>query len=146
MNEVGKFYTIKGYQLNERVDLTCAMEDYLEMICRIFDKSKRVRVSDLSRELHVKPSSVSKMIHHLNSLGYINSEKYGDIFLTEKGKKAGGYLLYRHNVIHAFLCALNNSKNELEEAEKIEHFLRPSTIENLNKLTKHIKENHNWKT
>lgn len=134
-NKTDGFYTMKGYQLNEEIGLTSAMEDYLEMICRILKKNNKVSVSELSVMLHVKPSSVSKMIQHLNSSGYIQAEKYGVISITKKGEAVGNYLLYRHNVIHKFLCVLNHSENELEETEKIEHFLSRTTVENLNKLT-----------
>ncbi|WMI82141.1 metal-dependent transcriptional regulator [Anaerotignum sp. MB30-C6] len=131
-----EFYTLKGYQMNEAVELTSAMEDYLEMICRIFKHENSVRVSDLSKMLNVKPSSVTKMVQQLKDLGYVNSEKYGQISLTELGRAEGEYLLYRHEVIHRFLCVLNQSENELEQVEKIEHFLNHRTVENLSKLTK----------
>lgn len=47
-------------------------------------------------------------------------------------------MLCRHEVIHAFLCFLNGSSNELEEAEKIEHFLSRKTVENLNALLRQL--------
>lgn len=134
MGKNEEFYTMKGYQLNENVVLTNAMEDYLEMFCRILQKEDRVRVKDLSQKLNVRPSSTSKMVQQLSNLGYLHAEKYGVITLTEKGKTAGNYLLYRHNVVHGFLCFLNQSSNELEEAEKIEHFLSRKTVESLDHL------------
>lgn len=134
-----EFYTLKGYQMNEAVEFTSAMEDYLEMICRIFKINGSVRVSDLSKMLNVKPSSVTKMVQQLKELGYVNSERYGQIGLTEQGLAEGEYLLHRHEVINRFLCILNKSENELEQVEKIEHFLNRTTVENLNKLTKWMK-------
>lgn len=138
MNETDEFYTLKGYQIKTDCDLTAAMEDYLEMICRISQNSARIRVGDLSRKLHVKPSSATKMVQQLSLLGYLDAEKYGFIQLTPKGRETGGYLLYRHAVIHHFLCVLNNSDQELEQVEKIEHFLNRNTIKNLDKLTRHL--------
>ena len=138
MANTDTFYTLKGYQRNENAALTTAMEDYLEMICRILEEKEDVRVQDLSRMLHVKPSSVTKMVQQLNQLGYLHAERYGHITLTEQGKRAGDYLLYRHDVIHGFLCALNHSQNELEQVEKIEHFLERTTVENMEKLTRHL--------
>lgn len=70
MQEKDGFYTLKGYQTNETAELTTAMEDYLEMICRLLQDRESVRVGDLSRMLHVKPSSVTKMIQHLCLSGY----------------------------------------------------------------------------
>ena len=138
--EQSGFYTLKGYQLQQNGPVTEAMEDYLEMICRLLQDRESVRVGDLSRMLHVKPSSVTKMIQHLCLSGYLRAEKYGEICLTEKGSAAGEYLLYRHGVVHRFLCALNGTDNELEQAEKIEHFFNRTTIENLERLTKRIAE------
>lgn len=137
------FYTLKGYQINTEVELTTAMEDYLEMICRIMENNETVRVKDLSKMLHVKPSSVTKMIQQLNHSGYIHSEKYGYIHLTDKGREMGQYLLYRHDVIHRFLCLLNHTKNELEQVEKIEHFLDIKTVKNLDVLCKRLPFEHN---
>ena len=126
---------MKGYALNAGGELTSAMEDYLEMISRLTRQNKPVRVSDLSKMLHVKASSVTKMVQQLGQSGLIQAEKYRDIYLTGKGREIGDYLLYRHEVIHRFLCALNHSDNELEQAEKIEHFLNRTTVKNLELLT-----------
>jgi len=138
MEEKNGFYTLKGYQLIEDAEFTPAMEDYLEMICRIRQRHDYVKIRDLSDSLNVRPSSASKMVQQLKELGYLHAERYGDITLTEKGMAAGNYLLYRHNVIHNFLCLLNSSQNELEETEKIEHFLNRKTIENLDVLMQRL--------
>jgi len=139
MSGKDEFYTMKGYQRNmEEAEMTSAMEDYLEMIARLYRHSRCVRVGDLSRMLHVKPSSVTKMVRQLGRAGYIEAEKYGDISLTDKGRDAGGYLLYRHDVIRRFLCTLNHTDDELEQAEKIEHFLNRVTVEHLDLLTKRL--------
>lgn len=133
-----EYYTLKGYSARENVSLTTAMEDYLEMIFRLSTKG-RVRVGDLSGHIHVKPSSASKMIRILAEHELLTAEKYGLITLTEKGNANGKYLIWRHETVHDFLCALNGTKSEIEEAEKIEHFLRPITLENLSKLTAKLK-------
>lgn len=129
------FYTMKGYQIQEEAELTPAMEDYLEMICRMMEDCTVVRLGELAERLHVKPSSASKMIRLLSETGYIDAEKYGYILLTEKGRLSGNYLLYRHDVLQRFLCKLNDSESELEQVEKIEHFFDKRTVENLDKLT-----------
>ena len=38
-------------------------------------------------------------------------------------------------VLHDFLCLLNHTKDELEQVEKIEHFINKITIDNLERLT-----------
>ena len=109
------FYTLKGYNLIEHGLLTAAMEDYLEMIYRMQGKGEGVvRVSALAqaRELILFP-------------------RYGYITLTGTGRRLGEYLLLRHQLVHRLLCRINGTQNELEECEKIEHFLSPRTVENL---------------
>lgn len=140
MSMSDEFYTLKGYQLNEELELTSAMEDYLEMVCRLYKSSGSVRVSELSKMLNVKPSSVTKMVQQLKDLGYVNSEKYGQIDLTQLGLEEGEYLLYRHEVVNRFLRILNQSDNELEQVEKIEHFLNRKTVENLSRLTQWLQK------
>lgn len=134
VNEPKNFYTMKGYALNSAGAMTSAMEDYLEMMARLERQGDAVRVSELSKLLHVKAPSVTKMVQHLSKLGYVTAERYGKIALTKNGGDIGEYLLYRHDVLHRFLCLLNNSGNELEQVEKIEHFLDRRTIENLEQL------------
>lgn len=135
------FYTMKGYNLLSKGEITSAMEDYLEMIARRERDFNYVRVVDLSTQLHVKASSVSKMIQQLARVGLVNAQRYGQITLTQEGKTLGNYLLYRHDVLHRFLCLLNHSNNELEQVEKIEHFIDEKTIKNLEQLTKKLEKN-----
>lgn len=134
MDKAGNFYTLKGYQVKETAPLTPSMEDYLEMISRLLQENKVVRIGELAYKLHVKPSSASKMIRQLKAADYVDFENYGYISLTEKGRTKGDYLLYRHEVLHRFLCALNHTEDELEQVEKIEHFLNRTTVENLHVL------------
>lgn len=140
MDQNRQFYTLKGYQLNETVSLTPAMEDYLEMIYRILSERKVVRIGELAKMLHVASSSASKMVRQLHELGLVAFEKYGYIQMTEKGLAQGGYLLYRHEVLHTFLCLLNGTQEELEQVEKIEHFLNRETIQNLERLTQEMRK------
>lgn len=132
-NNTPSFYTLKGYQLIDNAKLSYSMEDYLEMICRMSKTHDIVRVSELAYSLHVKPSSVSKMVNNLKDLGLVSFERYGYIKPTSEGISIGNYLLYRHDVLNKLLCLINNSKDETEQVEKIEHFLNEKTINNIKK-------------
>ena len=137
---MSEYRTISGYTRQEANPLTHTMEDYLEMICRLSAKSSIVRVSTLAAELHVRPSSASKMAAHLAETGYILFARYGYIRLAEKGQETGRYLLYRHEVIQRFLCMVNHSTDELRQTEKIEHFLDFRTVRNLAALCDRLVE------
>jgi len=134
MQEKNKFYTLKGYALLEDNAITSAMEDYLEMIYRIHTRGDAVRIGELAESLNVKPSSASKMVGNLKAQGLVASEKYGYIKLTDTGIKLGMYLVFRHDTLHRFLCFVNQSEDELEQVEKIEHFFNTETIHNIKRL------------
>lgn len=129
-----KFYTLKGYSLLEDNLVTTSMEDYLEMIYRIYTTGEAVRIGALAESLNVKPSSATKMVGKLKSQKLVASEKYGYVKLTEKGYELGKYLVFRHNTLHHFLRYINQSENELEQVEKIEHFLNVKTVMNIKKF------------
>lgn len=133
MPEKSQFYTLVGYRLREESNLTEAMEDYIEMLYRDSFEQKEITVKDLSNQLNVKPSSVSKMVERLKVKGYIEARKYGTIKLTDAGIKVGNYLLWRHQILEDFFKIINGIDYKLEVVEKIEHFLDPLTLKNLEK-------------
>jgi len=139
MDDKLDFHTLKGYELQENKEITYAMEDYLEMICRLCETKEYVRINELANKLNVKSSSVSKMASQLKTSGLVSFEKYGLIEPTTKGIKLGNYLIYRHKILHDFLCLINNSDNELEQVEKIEHYFNIQTIQNIENLYNKIK-------
>lgn len=61
-------------------------EDYLKVIDQIVSIKGYAQVKDISKELHVSPSTVSLMLKKLMVNDYINYEKYSCITLTQKGK------------------------------------------------------------
>ena len=125
------FYTQNGYDRADTGPLTTAMEDYLEMICRLTRTGGYTRISALARELHVQPSSASKMAALLRAGGYLTNERYGCLRLTEKGAQAGAYLLYRHDVLNRLLRRINGSADELEQTARIEHYIDVRTVRNI---------------
>lgn len=125
------YYTLKGYRQKEAAVITAAMEDYLEMLCRLEEEGKALRIGQLAAHLHVRPPSASRMIKQLRELGLVNFEKYGIISLTDEGRAMGNYLLFRHRVLMAFFCRINHSENELTQVEKVEHFIDRRTVMNL---------------
>lgn len=136
------FRTVRGYQLANQQDgqlLTPALEDYLEMAYRLYLENHYLRVGQLSELLNVKPSSTSKMISKLATLGYLKYDRYEVILLTEQGQKMGEYLLERHRTIETFLNILGSS-NALEETELIEHTLSPSTVLDIDLLNRFFQE------
>lgn len=124
----GGFYTQAGYERKSDHILTPAAEDYLEMIYRLSEDGRRpVRVKDLAGTLHVSPSSASRMAGLMSAHGYVNFKRYGYITLTDSGLELGQYLIRRHNTVVKFLSLLRGEECDIEEAERIEHYISPST-------------------
>lgn len=136
---MSNFHTLDGYDRMRKQELTRTMEDYLEMICRLSLEDAVVRVQIVAEKLNVKPSSVTKMMQQLCAGGFIEYRPYAFLKLTQKGQEEGAYLLYRHDVLHDFLCMLNGTTDELEQVELIEHFLNRQTVENIEKLVQRLK-------
>jgi len=132
------FYTIRGYNRKEHPDISHTMEDYLEMIYRHARQGKYIRVNQLAALLNVRPPSASKMAAKLRESGMVEFEPYGVIHLTKEGEAAGAYLLRRHEVLHRLFCHINQSDNELDLVEKLEHFVDERTVANIEQLL------HEW--
>lgn len=138
-----KFRTLKGYDMTNARVITRSMEDYLEMIYR-HSEDGFIRISHLAALLNVKASSASKMVSNLKENGLVEFERYGVVKMTEKGKILGEYLLYRHNVLHRFFCMINQSKEELEQTEQVEHFMDRKTVQNIEKWMDKMEEMENF--
>lgn len=141
-----EFRTLKGYDLSQSRPITYAMEDYLEMICRSCGENGFVRISNLSEQLHVKPSSTSKMMGHLKECGLVDYEKYGLVSPTQQGWELGQYLLHRHEVLNRFFCLINHTEEELEQTEQIEHFMNRRTVDSIERLILQLESQGNEKT
>lgn len=132
------FHTIRGYDRIENPNISYTMEDYLEMIYRHAHKGEYVRVNQLAALLNVQPPSASKMASKLRESGMVRFEPYGMIHLTKKGEEMGADLLHRHEVLHRLFCCINQTDNELELVERIEHFFDKRTVENIESLLKRL--------
>ncbi|MFA9398932.1 MAG: metal-dependent transcriptional regulator [Clostridiaceae bacterium] len=131
MKKDKEFRTVRGYQrLNsENKILTSCLEDYLEMIYRIYLQDEFIRINQLAKKLNVRPSSATKVVQKLNSLNMVNYEKYEIIKLTNEGIETGKYLLRRHNIIEEFLKKIGVEESLLKDTEMIEHDMSIKTVE-----------------
>lgn len=131
---MGEFRTLDGYGRKENRAITRTMEDYLEMISRMSKLDPMVRAQTIAQRLHVSPSSVTKMMQQLAARGFVEYKPYAYLKLTPLGEQEGEYLLYRHAVLHDFLCYVNGTQDELQQVEMIEHFFDRTTVHNIEKL------------
>lgn len=134
--EKSEFYTLQGYRVKNKIHITEAMEDYLEMIYRIFLNTGMVTIKQLAQSLNVKPSSASKMCVRLKQNGLIDFERYQNVVITKKGISMGSYLLWRHQLLESLFRIINQEQFHLEQVEKVEHFIDLHTLKNIEKFIK----------
>ena len=64
-------------------------QDYLEAILELSEQSPNVKSVDVAKKLEVSRASVNRAINLLKEQGDITQERYGDVYLTEKGIEEG---------------------------------------------------------
>lgn len=139
MKNLNQFYTFKEYMKDN--SLSPNEEDYIEMIYRLQNENKNVKIKDLSKALNIKPSSVSNMIRKLQQKKLLTHELYGSINLSALGEDMGKKFLERHNTVYEFLKLIGLDEYLHEETEKIEHTISVDTLSRINNLINFFKEN-----
>lgn len=114
-------------------------EDYVELIAELIDEKGEARLVDLSERLGVTKATVNNTLQRLQRDGFVTSEPYRAIFLTDKGRKLAATSLERHTIVREFLISLGiDARTADADAEGIEHHVSEVTLEAIRKhLTKH---------
>ncbi|WP_109096977.1 metal-dependent transcriptional regulator [Aquimarina sp. AU58] len=119
-------------------NLTKSEEDYLKAIFQLLieDASVKVGNNQLADYLKVSPASTNNMIKKLKAKGYVVSEKYGKLDLTEGGKSVAVRLIRKHRLWETFLCNyLNFTWDEVHDvAEQLEHIKSRKLIDELDRF------------
>ncbi|GAE31858.1 transcriptional regulator MntR [Halalkalibacter hemicellulosilyticus] len=120
---------------------TPSMEDYLERIYILIEDKGYARVSDIAEALEVHPSSVTKMVQKLDKSDYLIYERYRGLVLTNKGKKVGKRLVYRHELLENFLRIIGVDDEFIyQDVEGIEHHLSWDAIDRIGDLVQFFEE------
>lgn len=108
-------------------------ENYLEAILLLEDEKHRVRAVDIANALGVSKPSVTRAMGVLKKAGYIVQESYGDISLTEEGRRRARDVLNRHRLIQEFLMLSVGVDVETadQDACRIEHVISEETAEGM---------------
>ncbi|MCL4425034.1 MAG: transcriptional regulator MntR [Firmicutes bacterium] len=121
--------------------LTESMEDYLEMIYRLFEERGYVRAIELAQALQVQPPSATRMIQKLDEEGFIRYERYRNISLTQRGLEIGRFLVWRDQVLRDFLVTLSGKNDVHDQVEGIEHYITPWTMGWIRNLVNFLRAN-----
>ncbi len=126
--------------MDKEVLLTDSMEDYLEAISVLGEKTKYVRVRDIAKEMCVRMPSVTEALKTLAEKDLVRHEKYEYVELTERGTAIALEIRHRHNALLEFLTEVLGVDSETASADAcgIEHSVSPITLDRLSKLVKCI--------
>jgi DtxR family manganese transport transcriptional regulator len=104
-------------------------EDYVEAIADLVAETGEARVVDLAKRLGVTHVTVNRTIARLKRAGFVTSQPYRAIFLTDKGRGLAASCKSRHETVVAFLRSLGIPERVAEmDAEGIEHHVSPDTL------------------
>lgn len=121
----------------KKIQLSKSFEDYLEAIYVLEESEIKAKSVEISRMLNVSKPAVNKAMNELLKDEYIQKEPYGDIKLTEKGRKVAKNVYHTHITLRDFLIKLGVS---YETAEKdcclIEHVISKETLNAIEKSLK----------
>jgi DtxR family transcriptional regulator, Mn-dependent transcriptional regulator len=129
----------------ENIKITPSLEDYIETAFLVFLDKGFIRLTDISRKLGVKKSSVAHALNHLLELDFIKKKKYGQITLTENGILNGKKILSKHSMIKKFLTevlgvSLQNAEND---ACSIEHIISEESLLKIKEFLRRKKKYEN---
>jgi DtxR family manganese transport transcriptional regulator len=112
-------------------------EDYLEAIADLVAETGEARVVDLADRLGVTHVTVNRTISRLRKAGFVTSQPYRAIFLTDTGRNLATSSKKRHETVVAFLRSLGIPQRVAEmDAEGIEHHVSPETLAAFKRWTK----------
>ena len=115
------------------MNISPALEDYLEAILILQESQKHVRVKSLADFMQVKAPSVIDALSHLKQMGLIAQEPYGTIELTSRGIPLAQEIYGRHNTLKRFFREILGLEENVaeEDACKSEHYLSQKTIQRM---------------
>ncbi len=104
-------------------------EDYVEAIAEISAAKEVCRAVDLAGRFGVSSVTVNRTIARLVRDGYVTTQPYAPIELTDLGQKLARQSKRRHETVFQFLLALGVSESVAAiDAEGIEHHVSPETL------------------
>lgn len=120
---------------------TVEKENYLKAIYSMKEKKQAVRVSSLSKHFGVSKSTVSNMIKKLIVMGFVDSQPYKPILLTDSGRIKATEIISKHRLIELYLVQKMHFKpDEVHEiAEEIEHIKNPDFFKRMREI---LGDNH----
>lgn len=120
--------------MRHKADLSESMEDYLEAIIQL--GGDNVRSVDIANRLDVSRASVNKAVNFLIDEDLVHKKPYGEISLTEAGRKVSASVFRKHRILKRFLVEVCDVEEAIAEKEAcgIEHNISHQTAEKIERL------------
>ncbi|MDE6372245.1 MAG: metal-dependent transcriptional regulator [Clostridia bacterium] len=108
-------------------------EDYLEAILFIEEQKGRVKSVDIANFLGVSKPSVNKALTILQEMGYVSKPSYGEVTITQEGRKKAKTVAVKHVALTRLLTEVLGVSADTAEKDacKIEHDISEETTQKL---------------
>lgn len=108
-------------------------EDYLEAILFIEEQKGRVKSVDIANFLGVSKPSVNKALTILQEMGYVSKPSYGEVTITQEGRKKAKTVAVKHMALTRLLTEVLGVSADTAEKDacKIEHDISDETTQKL---------------
>ena len=119
-----------------------ATEDYVELIDDLIRTQGEARLVEVAERLGISQPSAGKTIARLQRDGFVTSEPYRSIFLTDKGKQLADSCRERHDIVFKFLLAIGVCEDTAKlDSEGLEHHVSDETLSAFKRVIKqHVKQ------
>ncbi len=120
---------MRAFERHRRERHATLAEDYCELIAELIDHAGEARAVDIARRLGVSHATVVNTVGRLQRAGYVTSQPYRSVFLTESGRSLASMSKRRHGIVQRFLEALGvDPVTARSDAEGIEHHVSEATL------------------
>jgi DtxR family Mn-dependent transcriptional regulator len=122
-------------------EVTAAIEEYLECIYKLQEKSGVARTSEMVKSLNVAPGTVTNTVEWLEKQDMVTHKPYKGVKLTQKGRKIALRVIRKHRLSERLLVdILHMGRDRAHDAAcKLEHSITDDMIKPLEEALKHPK-------
>jgi len=104
-------------------------EDYVELIGDLIETRGEARLVEVAERLGISQPSAGKTIARLQRDGFVTSEPYRSIFLTDKGRALAERSRARHDLVYRFLVSIGVGEEcARRDSEGVEHHVSDETL------------------
>jgi DtxR family Mn-dependent transcriptional regulator len=128
-------------KMTANVEITPVIEEYLECIYKLQEKSSVARTSDIVKSLNVAAGTVTNTVEWMEKENFVTHKPYKGVKLTQKGTKVALQVIRKHRLSERLLVdILHMEQAKVHDAAcKLEHSITDEMIGLLEKALRHPK-------